>query len=146
MIQIESAEGVRNLDAILTECPDIDVVWFGTLDCRVSMNLEAKMGGMGADEPEWLEISKLFFDTIDKHDKPYAGFAFCAPPYGSPEKLREAAKRMSLIAMSADVLHLGALAQDLMVAREAIGPVGQENGNGTNGKETEKTEEANGKA
>ncbi|KAK1989233.1 HpcH/HpaI aldolase/citrate lyase family protein [Colletotrichum cereale] len=146
MIQIESAEGVHNLDAILTECPDIDVVWFGTLDCRVSMNLEAKMGGMGADEPEWLEISKLFFDTIDKHDKPYAGFAFCAPPYGSPEKFKEAAKRMSLVTMSADVLHLGAMAQDLMIAKEAIGPVGQKNGtNGANGKAAEKVEKTEGK-
>ncbi|TEA17337.1 4-hydroxy-2-oxo-heptane-1,7-dioate aldolase [Colletotrichum sidae] len=116
MIQIESAEGVRNLDAILTD-----------------MNLPANMGGP-QDEPEWQEISKLFFETIDKHDKPYAGFAFASPPYGGPEKLKEAAKRMSLICVSADVLHLGMLAQDLQQARQLIGPVGQENGK--NGEET----------
>ncbi|KAK2042082.1 HpcH/HpaI aldolase/citrate lyase family protein [Colletotrichum somersetense] len=138
MIQIETAEGVHNLDAILTECPDIDVVWFGTLDCRISMNLEGKMGGMGASEPEWLEISKVFFDTMDKHDKPYAGFAFGAPPFGSPEKIKEAAKRMSLIAVSADVLHLSAMAEDLRLAREAVRSVEQKNGsNAANGKDSE---------
>ncbi|KAI8233343.1 Lactoylglutathione lyase [Colletotrichum sp. SAR 10_96] len=103
MIQIESAEGVRNLDSILTECPDIDIVWFGTLDARVSMNLEAKWGGIGATEPEWLEISRLFFNTIDKHDKPYAGFAFGSAPLGSPEKLKAAGERTSLIMVAADV-------------------------------------------
>lgn len=143
MIQIESAEGVRNLDAILTECPDIDVVWLGSLDARVSMNLPANMGGQ--DEPEWLKIKKLFFETIDRHDKPYAGFAFTSPLYGSPEAIKEAAKRMSLISMSADVMHLGAMAMDLQQARELLGPVGQKDGtNGTNGKGAENGE--NGKS
>ncbi|CAI0654992.1 unnamed protein product, partial [Colletotrichum noveboracense] len=142
MIQIETAQGVRNLDDILTQCPDIDVVWLGSLDARVSMNLPANMGGP-QDEPEWLEIQKLFFETMDKHDKPYAGFAFATPPYGSPEKLQEAAKRMSFISMSADVLHLGMMAMDLQQAKQIVGPVGQKNGengakkngeNGENGK------------
>ncbi|KXH43448.1 HpcH/HpaI aldolase/citrate lyase family protein [Colletotrichum simmondsii] len=122
MIQIESAQAVQNLDEILTACgSDIDIVWFGTLDARVSMNLEAKMGGIGASEPEWVKVSKLFFDTIDKHDKPYAGFAFGGPPYGSPEVLKKAAERMSLIMVSADVVHLGGMAQDLQQARELTG-------------------------
>lgn len=125
MIQIESAEGVRNLDAILTECPDIDIVWFGTLDAWVSMNLEAKWGGIGATEPEWLEISQLFFNTIDKHDKPYAGFAFDSAPLGSPEKLKAAGERMSLIMVAADVVHLGGLAQDLQQARTLVGYEGK---------------------
>ncbi|KAJ0360406.1 hypothetical protein COL26b_014084 [Colletotrichum chrysophilum] len=125
MIQIESAEGVRNLDAILTECPDIDIVWFGTLDARVSMNLEAKWGGIGATEPEWLEISQLFFNTIDKHDKPYAGFAFGSAPLGSSEKLKAAGERMSLIMVAADVVHLGGLAQDLQQARILVGYEGK---------------------
>lgn len=122
MIQIESAQAVENLDAILTVCgSDIDIVWFGTLDARVSMNLEAKMGGIGASEPEWVKVSKQFFDTIDKHDKPYAGFAFGGPPYGSPEGLKKAAERMSLIMVSADVVHLGGMAQDLQQARKLVG-------------------------
>ncbi|KAF4479810.1 5-keto-4-deoxy-D-glucarate aldolase [Colletotrichum fructicola Nara gc5] len=125
MIQIESAEGVRNLDAILTECPDIDIVWFGTLDARVSMNLEAKWGGIGATEPEWLEISQLFFNTIDRHDKPYAGFAFGSAPLGSSEKLKAAGERMSLIMVAADVVHLGGLAQDLQQARILVGYEGK---------------------
>ncbi|EQB43789.1 HpcH/HpaI aldolase/citrate lyase family protein [Colletotrichum gloeosporioides Cg-14] len=85
------------------------------------MNLEAKWGGVGATEPEWLEISQLFFDTIDKHDKPYAGFAFGSAPLGSPEKLKAAGKRMSLIMVAADVVHLGGLAQDLQQARTLAG-------------------------
>ncbi|EXF80854.1 HpcH/HpaI aldolase/citrate lyase family protein [Colletotrichum fioriniae PJ7] len=122
MIQVESAQAVENLDAILTSCgSDIDIVWFGTLDARVSMNLEAKMGGIGASEPEWVKVSKQFFDTIDKHDKPYAGFAFGGPPYGSPEGLKKAAERMSLIMVSADVVQLGGMAQDLQQARKLVG-------------------------
>ncbi|KAK1675533.1 HpcH/HpaI aldolase/citrate lyase family protein [Colletotrichum godetiae] len=122
MIQIESEQAVKNLDEILIACgSDIDIVWFGTLDARVSMNLEAKMGGIGASEPEWVKVSKLFFDTIDEHDKPYAGFAFGGPPYGSPEVLKKAAERMSLVMISADVVHLGAMAKDLQQARELIG-------------------------
>ncbi|KAF6809175.1 aldolase citrate lyase family protein [Colletotrichum sojae] len=148
MIQIESAEGVRNLDAILTEVPDIDVVWFGTLDARVSMNLPANVGGP-QNEPEWVEISKLFFETIDKHDKPYAGFSFFSPPFGSTEKFQEAAKRMSMISMSADVFHLMMMGQDLQQGRQLAAPVweeGRAKKNGTNGEEKKNGEEANGKS
>ncbi|KAK1624672.1 HpcH/HpaI aldolase/citrate lyase family protein [Colletotrichum phormii] len=102
MIQIESEQAVKNLDEIRPR-----VVLTSTLS--------------GASEPEWVMVSKLFFDTIDKHDKPYAGFAFGGPPYGSPEVLKKAAERMSLVMISADVVHLGAMAQDLQQARELIG-------------------------
>ncbi|KAF5861349.1 hypothetical protein ETB97_000386 [Aspergillus alliaceus] len=37
MIQIESLEGIHNLDAILTKVPEIDIVWFGTIDARMNL-------------------------------------------------------------------------------------------------------------
>ncbi|RSM07105.1 hypothetical protein CEP52_005380 [Fusarium oligoseptatum] len=119
MIQIETLEGINNLDAILTEVPDIDLVWLGSLDCRLSMNLPGNMG-MGGDEQEWLDAREKFFSVLDKHDKPYSGFAFGAPPYGSPEALKKAAERMSMIIMTADVMHLVAMGQDLAQAREIV--------------------------
>lgn len=101
MIQIETLEGINNLDAILTECPDVDIVWLGSLDCRVSMNLAANMGStlppllipswrqlpwwklltdnvllVGGDEPEWIEAEKKFEETLKKHNKPRGGFGF----------------------------------------------------------------------
>jgi 4-hydroxy-2-oxoheptanedioate aldolase len=117
MIQIESLEGVRNLDAILTACPDVDLVWFGSLDCRVSMNLPGNFG-LGGDEPEWKEAAELFESTMKKHDKPRGGFAFAGAPFGTPEGLTKAAEYMSFMGVSADVLHLWHMAQDLSQARE----------------------------
>ncbi|KAF4465008.1 aldolase citrate lyase family [Fusarium albosuccineum] len=119
MIQIETLEGINNLDAILTEVPDIDLVWLGSLDCRISMNLPANMG-MGGDEKEWLDAREKFMSVLDKHDKPYAGFAFGTPPFGSPEAIKKAAERMSLMIATADVVHLNALYQDLTQARELV--------------------------
>lgn len=75
MIQIESLAGIHNLDAILTECPDIDIVWLGSLDARVSMNLSVAFGKTN-DEPEWVEAEALFEATLKKHNKPRAGFGF----------------------------------------------------------------------
>jgi 2-keto-3-deoxy-L-rhamnonate aldolase RhmA len=120
MIQIESLKGINNLDAILTECPNIDIVWLGSLDCRVSMNLAGAMGGIGATEPEWLEAVAKFEATIKKHDKPLGGFAFGNPPFGSPEAILAAGQKMSLIMITADVLHLMALGNDLGQARELL--------------------------
>lgn len=74
MIQIETLLGIQNLDAILTEVPDIDCVWIGTLDARISMNLPAN-GGMGGNEKEWTDAVALYDATMAKHNKPKAGFA-----------------------------------------------------------------------
>lgn len=51
MIQIETVEAIDNLDAILTGLPDIDAVWLGTLNIRVSMDLVTN--GEGGPEPEY---------------------------------------------------------------------------------------------
>jgi 4-hydroxy-2-oxoheptanedioate aldolase len=118
MIQIESLEGINNLDAILTEVNDIDIVWLGSLDARISMNLPGNFGV--GDEPEWLEAKAKFMSVMKKHDKPYAGFAIGSPPFGSPDKIIEAAKEMSLMAISGDVLHLSMMGQDLAQAKELI--------------------------
>ncbi|PHH92765.1 hypothetical protein CDD83_5171 [Cordyceps sp. RAO-2017] len=119
MFQIETLEGINNLDAILTEVPDVDIVWLGSLDARISMNLPGNFG-LGGDEPEWIAARDKFFEVMDKHDKPYGGFAFFQPPYGSPEKFAEAAKRMSFIMASADVMHLANLQQDITMARKLV--------------------------
>ncbi|OAQ78935.1 HpcH/HpaI aldolase/citrate lyase family protein [Purpureocillium lilacinum] len=119
MIQIESLEGINNLDAILTEVPDIDIVWLGSLDARVSMNFKAAFGDPW-DEPEWVAARDKFFQVIDKHDKPYGGFAFVTPPWGTPETFAKASERMAFCTVSADVMHLMNLSNDMRVAKEEI--------------------------
>jgi 2-keto-3-deoxy-L-rhamnonate aldolase RhmA len=113
MIQIESLEGINNLDAILTEVPDIDVVWLGSLDCRISMNLPANFGH-GA-EPEWLAAVEKFSNTIKKHNKPRAGFCF-----GGAEELAKTAQDHCMIFHTADVLKLYEMGPQLLAAREAV--------------------------
>mgnify|MGYP003308460544 CR=1 FL=1 len=76
IIQLESVQGVRNLDGILTECGhQIDACFIGTLDVRASMGL----GGPWGDELEFLETIQLFGDTLIKHNKPRAG-GVAGPP------------------------------------------------------------------
>ncbi|KAI9746836.1 MAG: hypothetical protein M1835_002373, partial [Candelina submexicana] len=82
IIQIETLEGIENLDAILTPVPDIDAVWLGTLDARVSMNLPGN-GGMGGTEQEWVDAVAKYQDAMKKHNKPAAGFAI-----GDPDTMR----------------------------------------------------------
>ncbi|KAK5994374.1 5-keto-4-deoxy-D-glucarate aldolase-like protein [Cladobotryum mycophilum] len=131
MIQIESLKGVENLDAILTEVPEIDIVWIGNLDLRISMGLPGN-GGMGGDEPEYNEAKKKVFKVLDKHDKPYGGFAFGTAPLGTPEALKKNSERMALCVVSADVMHLTNMAQDLHVARQTLAlDTDQEDGDAT---------------
>ncbi|KAK3937950.1 Pyruvate/Phosphoenolpyruvate kinase-like domain-containing protein [Diplogelasinospora grovesii] len=111
MIQIESLEGINNLDAILTECPDIDLVWLGSLDCRISMNLPAN-GGMGGTEPEWLAAVAKFEATLKKHNKPRGGFSFA-----QGDALRAASEGYAFMLIAADVAKLGEMGQQLADAR-----------------------------
>ena len=102
MIQIETLEGIRNLDAILTEVPDIDALWLGALDARASMSLPAGHGIRGT-ESEWLEAVELFHATVKKHDKPYAGFSFA-----TGEELRKITSNMAMCMITADTTKLAA--------------------------------------
>lgn len=114
-----TAKAINNLDDILTQVPDIDIVWLGSLDARVSMNLISGFGADG-DEPEWLAAKQKFLDTLDKHNKPYGGICPGRAPYGTAENLTKTAERMSFITIAADVLALQSMALDLSTAREAV--------------------------
>ena len=117
MIQIETLEAVDNLDAILTAVPDIDAVWLGTLDIRVSMGLEA-WGGPDV-EPEYAQMLAKFEAVLKKHDKPRGGQAL-----GPPEVVREMAKDNSINFIAADALALAGLAEAIPAAREMF-PAGR---------------------
>lgn len=70
IIQIETEAGVRNLDAILTAVGDqIDAVWIGTLDIRVSMGFD----GFWGSEPKFLDTVRIYEDTLKKHRTPNSG-------------------------------------------------------------------------
>ncbi|KAI4135458.1 MAG: hypothetical protein LQ341_005871 [Variospora aurantia] len=70
VIQIENEEGARNLDAILAAVGDqIDAVWLGSLDMRISMGLDSFWGS----EPRFLEIVDSYRETLKKHDVPESG-------------------------------------------------------------------------
>ncbi|KAK4139547.1 Pyruvate/Phosphoenolpyruvate kinase-like domain-containing protein [Dichotomopilus funicola] len=113
MIQIESLEGINNLDDILTEVPDIDVVWLGSLDCRISMNL-APQWGQG-NEPEWLAAVDKFTATLKKHNKPRAGFCLEAG-----EKLAKAAEDNVILLHAGDLLKVSELPHQLAAAKDAV--------------------------
>ncbi|RDW68030.1 hypothetical protein BP6252_09426 [Coleophoma cylindrospora] len=98
VIEIESVEGIRNLDAILTEVGDqIDSVWLGTLDARISMGLQNGYG----EEPEWLEVKALYESTLRKHNMPASGLAL-----GPPEIRAKMAKGKSFMVSTSDVYAL----------------------------------------
>lgn len=70
IIQIESEEGLRNLDAILSAVGDqIDAVWLGTLDLRVSMGFERFWG----TEPSFLDAVEVYREILKRHKMPDSG-------------------------------------------------------------------------
>ena len=123
----DSFTGIENLDTILTEVPEIDIVWLGALDTRVSMSLPGNFGFGG--EPEWIAARTKFFEVMNKHDKPYGGFGLCVPPVGTVDVVREAAQRMSMICVTSDVLHLGHMAKDLADCRAVVEEIHGQSGN-----------------
>jgi 4-hydroxy-2-oxoheptanedioate aldolase len=114
MIQIETLEGIHNLDAILTEVPDIDAVWLGAIDTRASMGLPSGHGIRGT-EPEWLEAVEFFHATVRKHNKPYAGFSFA-----TGEELRKITSNMAMCMIAADTTKLGEMMGELADAKETL--------------------------
>lgn len=134
IIQIETLEAINNLDAILTEVPDIDAVWLGSLDCRVSMGLN----GMSGSEPDWLEAVAKYKSILKKHDKPDSGIAI-----GPPEVQAMAGKGKAFVVVTGDVPSLLSGFGALQNARELFVPMSYEgsatemtNGKVTNGKVT----------
>lgn len=115
MIQIESLEGINNLDAILTEVPGIDGVWLGTLDARVSMGLPAN-AGQGGNEPEWLAAVEKFHSVIRKHDVSYCGFAF-----GTDSQVEQLGRDKSFIIVGADVMALSGMMTDYTKMKGVFG-------------------------
>ena len=109
MIQIETMEGIENLDEILTQVEGIDAVWLGTLDLRVSMGLP----GMTGEEPEFVAAQERFAEILRKHDKPRGGLAL-----GPPEAMMKTGKDNSLSFVAADVMALGGLAASLGPVKE----------------------------
>ncbi|KAH8590816.1 Pyruvate/Phosphoenolpyruvate kinase-like domain-containing protein [Bisporella sp. PMI_857] len=115
IIQIESLEGIQNLDAILTEVgSDIDSVWLGSFDARVSM--EVKGGGLWGNEKEWQDAARLYEGTLRKHNKPASGLAL-----GDPETVKKMARGRSFVVTSSDFYSLVFPAlQDLAASRATL--------------------------
>lgn len=111
MIQIESLEAIKNLDAILTEVPEIDAVWLGALDARVSMGLLSMYGS----EPEWLDAVVLYRATVEKHNKPHAGITLA-----KGDELRKVASKTEMCIIAADTLKLGELMGELAASKEIL--------------------------
>lgn len=114
MIQIETIEGINNLDAILTECPEIDAVWLGTLDCRVSMDLPGN-GGMGGQEPEWMAATQKYMEVTEKHKIARGGFAL-----GSDEFFTMLSKNLHFVVCASEILTLMTLQHDLQRSRRLM--------------------------
>jgi 4-hydroxy-2-oxoheptanedioate aldolase len=112
IIQIESELGVQNLDAILAAVGDqIDAVWIGALDLRVSMGL----GGFWGAEPEFLNLVKLYEETLKKHNMPNSGLCLNGNWAMGANK--------AFLVVGGDVFGLLGEAATIMGARQNIGPM-----------------------
>lgn len=56
-----------------------------------------KGGGLGGDEPEWLEAVRLYEATLAKHNMPASGLAM-----GTPESKASMARGKSFVVVAAD--------------------------------------------
>jgi 4-hydroxy-2-oxoheptanedioate aldolase len=77
IIQIETLEAINNLDVILTECgKDIDAVWFGALDVKVSMSLPDPFSvNPGGNQVERVAAVEQYEAVLKKHGMLSAGMA-----------------------------------------------------------------------
>ena len=115
MIQIESLAGIQNLNATLAAVPDINAVFLGSLDARVSMGLPGALGVPG-HEPEWLEAVKLFGCTVREHDKTLAGSSLGL----GADEMRDEIKSLAMAWIAFNVMALMGLRDRLLSAREAL--------------------------
>jgi len=116
IIQVETLNAIQNLDTILTECgKDIDAVWLGSLDCRVSMGLDSSLTAAN-DEPEWLEAVALYERTMAKHNKPKAGFTMGV----TPQQKADGAKGKVIAALGYDIFALVGQGVDLMQTKPLL--------------------------
>jgi 4-hydroxy-2-oxoheptanedioate aldolase len=111
LIQIESEKGIDNLDDILTQVPDIDAVWIGAMDLRVSMGFE----NMWGDEPKFLAAIAKYNSILAKHDMPGAGLAI-----GPPEVMTERSKGRAFMIVGSDVQAIMGQKKVLLDARSLM--------------------------
>ncbi|KAF5541764.1 Pyoverdine biosynthesis [Fusarium mexicanum] len=111
LIQIESEEGINNLDDILTQVPDIDAVWLGAMDLRVSMGLE----GMWGPESEFLAAVGKYNSILAKHDMPGAGIV-----QGPPQIMTQLSQGRAFMIVASDVQAIMSQKQTLVEARSLM--------------------------
>ncbi|KAL8648876.1 MAG: hypothetical protein Q9210_004734 [Variospora velana] len=124
ILQIESEVGVRNLDAVLAAVGDqIDAIWLGPLDMRISMGLE----GLWGSEPRFVKTVDLYQETLKKHDVPNSGMClFRDWPKGANK---------AFVVVAGDAFAFMGDVALINEARQNLGPLSA-NGKG-DGKETE---------